>query len=162
MSALVMYDSQYGNTRKIAEAIGQALASQGEGEVQVIPVSEASPGTVPPLDLLVVGSPTQALTATPAIKGWIKSLAPGSLKGIKAAAFDTRFTEQKISDLSSVLAFFVRIFGYAADPIASWLKKKGAEVILPPEGFYVGDTEGPLLENELERAAGWARKLTAV
>ena len=39
--------------------------------------------------------------------------------------------------------------------------KKGGELAVPAEGFYVGDTEGPLLEDELERAAEWARKIAA-
>jgi hypothetical protein len=35
-------------------------------------------------------------------------------------------------------------------------------LVVPPEGFYVVDTEGPLLEGELDRAAVWARKLSAL
>jgi len=58
-------------------------------------------------------------------------------------------------------AFFVKIFGYAAQPIAGRLEKKGGELVIPPEGFYVDDTEGPLLEGELERAADWARQIVA-
>ena len=46
---------------------------------------------------------------------------------------------------------FVKIFGYAAKPIADRLTKKGGNLAVPAEGFYVGGTEGPLLEGELER-----------
>ena len=53
------------------------------------------------------------------------------------------------------------IFGYAAKPIADRLEKKGGQLAVPPEGFYVTDTEGPLVEGELERAAEWARKIAA-
>ena len=59
------------------------------------------------------------------------------------------------------MAFFVRIFGYAAKPIADRLAKKGGDLAVPPEGFYVGDMEGPLLEGELERAADWAKQILA-
>jgi hypothetical protein len=76
-------------------------------------------------------------------------------------AFDTRFTESNIAEAPAILGFFVRIFGYAAEPIAGRLEKKGGELVLPPEGFYVGDTEGPLLEGELERAAAWANQILA-
>jgi flavodoxin I len=54
---------------------------------------------------------------------------------------------------------FVRIFGYAAQPITDRLEKKGGELVVPAEGFYVADTEGPLLEGELERAAEWAKEI---
>jgi hypothetical protein len=74
------------------------------------------------------------------------------------AAFDTRFTETEIGRVR-ILAFFVSLFGYAAEPIASRLQKKGGNLAVPPEGFYVGGTEGPLLEGELERAAAWAREV---
>ena len=56
---------------------------------------------------------------------------------------------------------FVKLFGYAAEPIAARLEKKGGELAVPPEPFYVGGTEGPLLEGELERAEDWARQIAA-
>jgi hypothetical protein len=55
-----------------------------------------------------------------------------------------------------------RVFGYAAKPISEKLRKKGGELIIAPEGFFVKDVEGPLKEGELERAAAWAREITAV
>jgi hypothetical protein len=57
------------------------------------------------------------------------------------------------------LNFFVNIFGYAAKPIGERLVKKGGDLNMPPEGFFVTGTEGPLKEGELERAADWARQL---
>jgi flavodoxin len=51
--------------------------------------------------------------------------------------------------------------GYAAKPIADKLKKKGGKLVLPPEGFFVQGSEGPLKEGEVERAAEWAKQLLA-
>ena len=62
---------------------------------------------------------------------------------------------------SRVLPFFVGLFGYAAKPISDRLKKKGGELIIPPEGFFVEGIEGPLKEGELERAADWAKQIIA-
>jgi hypothetical protein len=90
----------------------------------------------------------------------LKSIPKNKLEGVKVAAFDTRFTVSAIENVR-ILAFFVKIFGYAAKPIADRLEKKGGELVIPPEGFYVDDTEGPLLEGELERAADWARQIVA-
>jgi len=156
VKSLVVYHSQYGNTKLIAQAIGAALKSTGR--VLVMHASDVQPGDLMGINRLIVGSPTQQLSATPAILNWIKTIPRDGLKGVKAAAFDTRFTEQKINRIK-VLAFFVRIFGYGAKPISDQLEKKGAKIVLPPEGFYVIDTEGPLLERELERAAEWIRKM---
>jgi len=73
---------------------------------------------------------------------------------------DTRLTTSEIEKIR-ILAFFVRVFGYAAAPIAGRLVKKGGELAVPPEGFYVASGEGPLVEGELERAAAWARQIVA-
>lgn len=156
MNSLVVYDSQYGNTQKIAQVIADQLAQFGSA--YAIHVDEVQPGDIMGINLLVVGSPTQQLSATAPIKGWLTRLPEGSLDGVRAAAFDTRFTQEKIDEIK-ILSFFVSIFGYGSKPIANRLAKKGALVITEPEGFYVADTEGPLLAEELERAAAWASSL---
>jgi flavodoxin len=156
VNALVVYDSQYGNTEKIARAIGKGL--NPDHPVEAVPAAELAPDAVKDLEILVVGSPTQKFSPTAGISDWLGSLPPRSLSGIRAAAFDTRFTEEKIQE-NKVLAFFVRLFGYAARPIARALARKGARTVLPPEGFYVGGLEGPLLEDELDRARQWGRQL---
>lgn len=159
MKALVIFDSAYGNTQKIAEEIGKELETQGE--VKVVRAVEMQKGDLEGVDLLVVGSPTQRFNATPPVNEFLDHLSKDDLKGIKVASFDTRFTEDEI-EKTKVLEFFVNIFGYAADPISNKLVKKGGELILPPEGFYVGGMEGPLLDGELDRAAAWAEKLLGV
>jgi flavodoxin len=142
MKALVIYDSLYGNTEKIAKAIGSAIT----GEVKVLPVGQANPAELKSLDLLIVGSPTQGGRATKATQAFLDIIPDTSLKGIKVAAFDTRYASK-----------FARIFGYASVRIANNLKGKGGNLVAPPEGFFVTGKEGPLKEGELERAAGWAK-----
>jgi flavodoxin len=158
MKAMVVYDSMYGNTGKIAEAVGKALGPQED--VQVVRVGDARPEQLAGVTLLIVGSPTQKFSPTGATTRFLKGIPKNGLAGVKVAAFDTRFPESKVDEVG-ILAFFVRIFGYAAEPIAGRLEKKGGDLAIPPEGFYVGDTEGPLLEGELERAAEWARQIVA-
>jgi flavodoxin len=156
MKAMVVYDSAYGNTEKVAQAIGQALGPAED--VQVVRVGQADPGQLAGLTLLVVGSPTQKFSPLGTITGFLKRIPDSGLHGIKVAAFDTRITESQVAEVR-ILAFFVRLFGYAAKPIADRLTKKGGELAVPPEGFYVSGTEGPLVERELERAAGWAKQI---
>jgi flavodoxin len=158
MKAMVVYDSVYGNTGKIAQAIGQALGSPED--VEIVQVGHARPEQLAGLTLLIVGSPTQKFSPTGATTRFLKSIPKNGLDRVKVAAFDTRFTVSAIEKVR-ILAFFVKIFGYAAEPIADRLKRRGGELAVPPEAFYVGDTEGPLLEGELERAANWARQITA-
>ena len=156
MKTSVVYDSQYGNTRAIAQAIGDAIP----GEVRVVQVGQVKPGDLEAVDLLIVGSPTQRLRPTAAASSFVKGIPQKGLEGVKVAAFDTRLTTSEIEKIR-ILAFFVRIFGYAAAPIADRLVKKGGELAVPPEGFYVVGHEGPLVEGEVERAAAWARQIVA-
>ena len=158
MKAMVVYDSQYGNTADVAKAIGDAL--QPSGEVTVARVGEVQPEHLSGIDLLVVGSPTQKFSPTGATTSFLKSIPSGGLQGIKVAAFDTRFPPSEIEKVG-ILAFFVKLFGYAAEPIAKRLEKKGGDLVVPPQWFYVGGTEGPLLEGELERAGAWADEIVA-
>ena len=51
------------------------------------------------------------------------------------------------------------MFGFAADAIAKYLKGKGANLVVPAEGFFVTGRKGPLKNGELERAASWAKSL---
>jgi flavodoxin len=153
MKSLVVYDSEFGNTQIIAQAIADQLAQSGTAFA--IHVDEVQLGDLPGINLMVVGSPTQQFTATRPIKRWLKILPEESLSGVRAAAFDTRFTQDKIDEIK-ILSFLVNLFGYGAQPIANRLVKKGAKLIADPEGFYVSDTEGPLLAGELERAVAWA------
>lgn len=158
MKTLVVYDSAFGNTERVAQAIGRALGAHGE--VQVLRVSEVGPEGLAGAELLIVGSPTQRFRPTPAMSDFLARLPADGLKGVHAAAFDTRIVVAEARNVA--LSFFVRLFGpaaYAAKHLADGLEKRGGTLLAPPEGFFVGGTEGPLKDGELERAARWAERL---
>jgi flavodoxin I len=147
MKTLIIYDSVHGNTAKIAQTIGDALA----GEVSVLRAGGSEgPAELKTVDLLIVGSPTHGGWFTEAIKGWLDQVPATALQGTRVAAFDTR-TPTRLG----------RIFGYAAPRIADRLEKKGGTLLAPPEGFFVKGIKGPLKEGEFERAAGWAQEIAA-
>jgi len=157
MKALIIYDSFFGNTEQIAQAIGNALGSQEE--VEILRVSNVNPEQLTGLKLLIVGSPTRGFRPTEAITGFLKRISTNGLTGVKVAAFDTRLSASDIE--SSALRFLVKTGGYAAKRIANRLRKSGGDLIMPPEGFFVKGTEGPLKEGELERSADWAKQIIA-
>lgn len=158
MKTLIIYDSVFGNTEQVAQAMGEALAPQGD--VHVLRVGDVKPEQLTGLDLLVVGSPTRAFSPTPATSRLLRSIPKHGLKGVRVAAFDTRISLEDVD--SPILPPMVKIFGYAAKPIADRLQKKGGRLAAAPEGFFVAGTEGPLKEGELKRAAEWARRIAAV
>lgn len=147
MNSLLIYDSQFGNTQKIAQRIASSLKS-----CLCLPVLEASTQSLKNVELLIVGSPTQGGQATKGIQAFISSLPANSLRGVKVAAFDTRILA---NDLNFGLKLLINLIGYAAPKISKQLVTKGGELILPPEGFAVKEKEGPLLPGELERSSNW-------
>jgi menaquinone-dependent protoporphyrinogen IX oxidase len=157
MKGLVMYDSAFGNTEQIANAIGSTLGLSDQ--IEVLHVAAVKMEGLTGLELLIVGSPTQRFKPTEATSDFLKRIPANWLQSTKVAAFDTRLTIEEIEE-TRILPFFIRIFGYAAQPIANKLKKKGGELVTSPEGFYVQGMKGPLVEGELERAAAWARQIT--
>jgi flavodoxin len=159
MEAIVVYDSQFGNTEKVAQAIASGL--RAHAVVKLHRIADLTPDQLPAFEIVVVGSPTQRFNATEALKAFLAAIPAKSLTGKRVAAFDTRFTEEHMRS-TPVLKYFVWMAGYAAKPIAQALKKAGGELAVPPEGFYVADTEGPLLEGELERAETWGTQIASV
>jgi flavodoxin I len=158
MKALVVYDSQFGNTEKIAQAISQELSSRMD--IEILQVGNVKPELLAGISFLVVGSPTQRFRPTTATTNFLKSIPKNGLDRIKVAAFDTRLTEKEIGE-NRILAFFVSLYGYAAEPISKILQRKGGTLIVPPEGFFVEGMEGPLIQGELERASDWAKQIIA-
>lgn len=140
MKAIVVYDSKYGNTEKIAREIGESIGAQ------VRLAGETQPADLNEFDLLIIGSPTHGGFPSEGIHNLLKTMS--SLEGLNTAAFDTRTK--------------TTIFGYAAPKIAKSLKKKGANLLLPPEGFFVLGTEGPLMDGELERATEWVKRVVNI
>jgi len=75
MKALIVYDSVYGNTEKIARSIGSAIT----GDVKVLRAAEVNPSELESVDLLIVGSPTHGGRQTPAIQDFLNKVIVNSI-----------------------------------------------------------------------------------
>ncbi len=139
MKTLVIYESFFGNTEKIARAVGMAL---GLADSDIVRVGELNADQLSGLELLIVGSPTRAFQPGPETKVFLKKLPSGSLRGVKVSAFDTRAHMNEKTP--GFLRFMANLFGYAAEPIAKKLVQRGGILALEPAGFLVLNTEGPL------------------
>jgi flavodoxin len=146
MRALVVCDSEFGTTERLARTIAVAL---GEGEpAAVVAARTASAGDVAASDLVAVGGPTQAHGLSPALRAVLDHLPPEAVRDLAMVAFDTRLS-------------WPRILSGSAAAISAQLEKKGARLVAPPESFLVRGKDGPLADGEVERAASCARTLCA-
>ncbi|GAA2852766.1 flavodoxin family protein [Nonomuraea rubra] len=165
MDALVVYESMFGNTKQIAEAVAEGLATRLRAEVVEVGSAPAKVG--PEVGLLVVGGPTHAFAMSRAstrrsaaqqtthplvsrgdgVREWLSALATAS-SAVRSAAFDTRVAKPRVP-------------GSAARGIARRLRRIGVRAVAPAQSFYVTGTEGPLAAGELERARQWGQSLVA-
>jgi hypothetical protein len=134
LRTLVVYDSLYGNTEKVAQALAGAVNAEAKAIGDVDPRDLST-------DLLVVGSPTQGGRPTPATQAFLEAIPPDGLQGMRAAHFDTRIVAR---ERSLPLRILMGLMGYASPRIAGGLTRRGARLVGEPQGFYVEDKAGPL------------------
>ena len=163
--ALVVYESMFGNTERIAEAVAEGLRSGLAAEVVR---ADRAPLRLPEVGLVVVGGPTHAFgmsrantrviasvqgpTVMPVetgIRDWLEQL-PYQAGAPMGATFDTRASKGR------------RLPGSAARSAAKVLHKRGFKTPTEPVSFFVIDTVGPLAGGELVRARNWGEKLANV
>ena len=147
MNILILYDSTFGNTHRLADAMAVAVA--GEHTVTTRAIT-AAPMDAGGFDLVLIGGPTHAHGASVPLKDALKQLPKGSLSGIHVAVFDTRFRMPRV------------LTGSAALAAAKLLRRAGAEVVDPVESFFVTRASPPELDpGEDVRAATWAHDVAA-
>lgn len=173
MKAVVIYESMYGNTHEVANAIAEGM--RPVSEAVVVRVGDVDAGLLSSADVVVVGGPTHAHGMSHAatrkgavadaerpnsslvldagadatelgLREWFASL---GRVFTKAAAFDTRFS------YSSLLT------GRASKGIARKLRHHGATLIAPPESFFV-TKNNRLGRNEEIRAREWGSRLASI
>jgi hypothetical protein len=102
-------------------------------------------GPVAGVDVLIVGGPTHAHGASQPLKGALAAIPAGSLSAARVAAFDTRIQMARI------------LTGSAAASASKVLKRTGADIVAPPESFFVTRDDPPvLIPGEIDRAKSWA------
>lgn len=176
MHVAIVYESLFGNTHQVAEAIAAGVRdADASAQVAVVPVGNAKADQVARADLLIVGGPThlrRMTSGTSRRKG---------LAARKKSAVDTGtgFRPEPgaggpgVRDWFDVLpdavggaegaAFDTRaekkLAGGAARGIARRLRRHGYAMAAKPEGFVIEGIEGPLREGERDRARAWGAAL---
>src|SRR3954447_2618129 len=164
MKALIVYESMFGNTEKVARAVAAGLA---EGmEVELLEVSTAPARITDLVDLIVVGAPTHAFSLSRRSTR-ADALAKGATQGERDIGIREWLTHLSGRPHSELMATFDtrvdrvrRLPGSAAHKAARLARHHGFE-LAGVESFYVSDIDGPLLPGELERATAWGRDLAS-
>jgi flavodoxin len=162
MTALIVVESSFGNTRAVAEAIRDGLTPHVEAEV--VAVADAPTQLSDTVELLVVGGPTQAFgmsrpqTRDDAVRQgapntqtrvglreWIAALSDTGARP-PVVTFDTRTKHRWVP-------------GSAASQAAAALSERGFPSAAARQSFRVDDVAGPLVPGEVEKARAWGERL---
>ncbi|MER7756777.1 flavodoxin domain-containing protein [Kitasatospora sp. NPDC097643] len=176
MHTVIVYESMYGNTREIAEAIAEGVHQADPGAaVDCLPLTEAGNDVTRTADLLVVGGPTHMRGMSSGLSRRMAASAEGHKAGHEEAAAEARETAEgpglrhwfqdlpKTEPGTYAAAFDTRVAsphaGGAAKGIANRLSGHSYDLVVEPEGFIVEDSDGPLRAGELDRARAWGAGL---
>jgi len=152
MKGIVVYDTSYGNTRKIAETIAETLKESGI-EVDLFDVKNVKKLSAKDYDFFVLGSPTKFGTMSFAIKFFLGKVKSEEWMNKPFAAFDTENPE------NIERARIENKEWSAAEKIAERLRDKKMNQLLPVLKAAVLGQKGPLQEGEIERTKDYAGEL---
>jgi hypothetical protein len=160
LKAVVVYESLWGNTAAVAQAIAEGIGP----EARPLSTAEATGSAIVDVDLIVAGAPVigfklpteqmrDGIRANPGrapappdlshppMRSWLAALPAGHGR---SASFDTQVRGP---------------FGSAAPAIAEALEGAGYRRLAEPHGFGVKGRYGPLRKGELDRAHAWGAEL---
>ena len=167
-SAVVVYESVFGDAEKVARAVAEGLSSHLD--VDVGDARNAPHQLGPDVRLLVVGGPNHAMgmprpaTREGAVKEYGAEIADTTIGlhewldaaqavgHIAGAAFDTRMDSPKL----------VTKLDHAARTEEKLLRRLGVTLVVPAEHFVVVDAKGPLADGEEDRARIWGRAIAEI
>jgi hypothetical protein len=182
MKAVIIYESMFGNTHAVADAIAAGVRT--EGEATVVAAADAGKTDLGDVDLLVVGGPTHVhgLPWLFSRKSAVREAdtSHGRLH-VEPGAADEYGLRTALEDLPpgghggpggdghghpAAAAFDTRrsgpalFTGSASRTIAKRLRKRGYESAATPASFLVDGKEN-LLDGEIDRAVAWGKELAA-
>jgi flavorubredoxin len=138
--ALIINDTKFGNTEKIAKALARGIEMQG------LKVDKIDIDALVEYDFLAIGGPTHGFGISKPIKEFLQKLEQIELKDKKAFAFDTKFGS--------------RFAGSSGKGIEKKLKKLGMRIVKQHSSAIVKGGEGPLDAGMEERFTQIGAELT--
>ncbi|HDZ18708.1 hypothetical protein LCGC14_0660530 [marine sediment metagenome] len=146
MKVLIVYDTTHGNTKQVAELIGEGIKTKEGNEVAISHVKEIDVTNDVAYDLILIGSPNHAKNHTKSVKKFITSLADSPLKGSAFAAFDTYMGDQ--------IELVVKTIENQVSESQPEMKKASQGL-----SIKVGGMKGPITDDDLPKCKEFGIKL---
>jgi len=143
---IVVYESKYGNTKRVAETIIEGINEIEKIEAVLKEPKHLEPTEVLDYDVILIGSPNHIDGPTRGIKKFIDKLGKIGLEGKLGAVFDT---------------YMGGDFNKAVRKMEKRINEKvpGLKLITSGLSIKVGGTKGPIVEGELPKCKEFGKKL---
>ena len=149
MKVLIVYYTKYGNTKKVAELIGEGITSTDGNEVIVKSVKDVNLKEEAAYDLILIGSPNHFGRHVGSIKKFINKLPNSQLKANSYAVFDTYIMtdfEKAVKKMESQIS-----------EVIPELTKASPGLSIKVEG--TGTSKGPITKEDLPKCKEFGIKL---
>lgn len=146
MKVIVTYESKYGNTKLVAEAIAEGMREVSGVETVLSELSEVDLDKLIDYDAILIGSPNHMGSATRGIRKFIDKIGKLNLEGKLTAVFDT---------------CIARDFEKAVKKMEKQIGEKvhGLKLVVSGLSIKVEGMKGPIVEGELPRCKDFGVKI---
>jgi flavodoxin len=143
----VVFGSHSGSTIRIARSIASAVDWSNAYEAR--PAAEVDPREIQGPGIVFVGSASGGSELDRSIRSFLDRIPDRTMYSVYWEAFDTR------SQPAPCVA------GSAVRRLRRAIEHRGGRLLLPPESFYVGQTESAIPHAEVDRARAWGSSVIA-
>ncbi|MEM0015203.1 MAG: flavodoxin domain-containing protein [Zestosphaera sp.] len=146
MRVIVVFETKYGNTRRVAEEICEGMKEVNGVEVVLKELKDVDVREVSNYDMILIGSPNHMGGPTRGIKAFIDELGRLRLEGVMYATFDT---------------YMGRDLGKAVMKIVERVSKRapGLKQVVAGLSVRVQGLKGPIAEGELPKCREFGRNI---
>lgn len=148
VKVVVCYESKYGNTKRLAEAIADEMQRVGGTEVTTSALRAFDIDDLANYDMLLLGGPTHFGGPTRRVTKFIDALGKRNVHGKLAAVFDTYLGED-----------FEKSVKKMEEQIRAQVP--GLTIRAPGLSIRVEDIKGPIVEGELLKCKDFVKQLVA-
>jgi len=155
---LIIYDSVFGNTEKVATLLAAEIELLGKPSLART-VANVTDEEIKTAEVIVLGSPTRGFVPTDAMKLFLTEKAL-LLTNKKVSAFDTRLDPKAVQ--AKIMGWFVKKPSYANDYFEKEFEHAHAQLVVVPNAFYVRKGKGPLSKETPAQVTSFATNLVKI
>jgi len=146
LNVVLVYESKYGNTKRVAEAIAEEMRQVGGTEVTLSTLKAVDIDDVVDCDVILLGGPTHFGGPTRGVRKFIDALGKRNVNGKSVAVFDTYLGED-----------FEKGVRKMEEQIRA--KAPGLRLGVPGLSIRVQGMKGPIAEGELAKCRDFVKQL---